>query len=137
MIRTISAGAARLAALALVLLSANVALAQGGNFSPEAMRQRFEEQNKALITELALTEAQTPKFTEIMNAALEARMKLYEGFTPGGGGDFQGMREKMVALDEETTKKLADVLNEEQLARYSQIQQERRNRRPGGGTRPS
>jgi hypothetical protein len=51
------------------------------------------------------------------------------------GAGFQGMREQMTALNEETTKKLAEVFTKEQLEKYNQIQAERR--RNFGGGRPS
>lgn len=120
----------RLAVFAVIALTVGVVHAQRGNFSPEQMRARFEEQNKELAQELALTEEQTPKFMEIMTAAVDERIEMFAEMR-GGGGDRQGIREKMAALDEETTEKLAEVLTEEQMKKYKEIQANRPRRRRG------
>ncbi len=125
---TISNILKRLAVFAVIALTVGVVHAQRRNFSPEQMRARFEEQNKELVQELALTEEQTPKFMEIMTAAVDERIEMMAEMR-GGGGDRQAIREKMVALDEETTEKLAEVLTEDQMKKYKEIQANRSQRR--------
>ncbi len=129
MIQRFSTITSLLALLVVVVLTAGVAQAQRGNFSPEQMKQRLEEQNKAVMAQLELSDEQAPKVTEIMTLALDERMKLMADRTGGGGG----FREGMTALDEETTKKLAEVLTEDQLAKYKKILADRPQRRQGGG----
>ena len=130
MTNTISNTLKRLAVFAVIALTAGVVHAQRGNFSSEQMRARFEEQNKELVKQLGLTEEQTPKFMEIMTAAVDKRIEMIEEMR-GGGGDRQGIREKMAALDEETTEKMAEVLTESQMKKYQEIQANRPRRRRG------
>ena len=131
MTNTISSTLKRLAVFAVIALTAGVVHAQRGNFSSEQMRARFEEQNKDLAQELALTEEQTTKFTEIMTAAVDIRIEMIAEMRSGGGGR-EAIREKMTALDEETTEKLAEVLTEDQMKKYKEIQANRPRRRRGG-----
>ncbi len=130
MTRTISNVFKRLAVFAVLLLTAGIVHAQRGNFSPEQMRARFEEQNKELAQKLALTEDQMPKFMEIMTASVDKRIDMIAEMR-GRRGDRQGFREKMASLDEETIKNLAEVLTEDQMKKYEEIQANRPRRRRG------
>jgi len=118
----------------LFVLSAGVAQAQRGNFSPEQMRERQESANKELISQLELSDEQTPKVTEILTAALDARIEMMADMRGGGGRG--AMREKMAKMDEETTEKLVEVLSEDQMAKYKKILANR-PRRGRGSVRPS
>ena len=120
-------GITRLTVFFVIALTAGFVQAQR---TPEQMRQRFETQNKETIEQLALSEEQTPLVTKILDEGLEARMKLMESRTGGGGN--QGIREEMIILNEETTKKLSEVLTDVQMTKYKEIQESRQRRRRNG-----
>ena len=102
----------------------------GGNFDPAAF---IDRQMEELKKGLDLTEDQEKQVREIITAGSETIRKAREAMQDGGG-DFEGMREKMQQMREEQNEKIKAVLSEEQFTKYEQIQQERRERmRQGGG----
>ena len=101
-----------------------------GNFDPAAFVDRQMEELKE---GLDLSDDQEKQVREIITAGSETMRKAREGMQDGGG-DFEGMREKMQQMREEQNEKIKAVLTEEQFTKYEQIQQERRERmRQGGG----
>ena len=115
--------------LLVLLLVADTANAQRRGGTPEQQRERFEEQNKELIAALELTEAQTPLFLEVMEASFADRMDILEDMQ---AGERSGIREKMAALEENTTEALMEVLNEDQMVKYQELSQQRRRGRGQG-----
>ena len=101
-----------------------------GNFDPAAMVDRQMEQLKE---GLDLSDDQEKQVREIITAGFETMRKEREGMQDGGG-DFEGMREKMQKMREEQTEKIKAVLSEEQFTKYQKIQEENSERmRQGGG----
>jgi len=95
--------------------------------SPEEQQERFEKQLEETVAALDLSDAQTPRFVEIMAATnadlVELRMEML------AGGDRTGLREKVMKLNEQTNLALSEVLSSEQMEKYKEIQAERRSRR--------
>ena len=123
--------AALVLALGLVasLWLAPLTFAQGRMGDPEQMKARMAAQTDSLIKHLALTADQEEPVRAILEARNTKRMEIMTAARESGS--FMGMREDMAALNEETTKKLGDVLTEEQMATYKKIQEEQRSRRRG------
>jgi Spy/CpxP family protein refolding chaperone len=96
-----------LAILAAVL--SQPVLAEGQRPGPRADRMQEE---------LQLSEEQAVKVREIMNEQHEKRRALHEG-----------TRTKMDALHEETRAKLGKVLDEDQMNRFDEMQQQRRGKK--------
>ncbi|WP_456424624.1 hypothetical protein [Rhodocaloribacter sp.] len=128
------------AALFLGVGLAAPAHAQRG-FSPERMKERMISEMEDTLARLGLEEATTAKVRPILTAGIEKRLALFrevrEMRKQGGGnrGARGAMREKMMKLEEETEKELADVLSEEQMAKYREIVAEKRAARRGGPRR--
>ncbi len=120
----------RLLMIFLLAACTGVARAQRGQFSPEQIRERLTTQAEEMAKQLELSDEQMPMYMEIVLAGVEKRMELI-GSMQGGGG-FQGMREKMRELQEETTKALEDVLDEKQMKKYKDILADRQRRRRRG-----
>ena len=116
--------------LVLVLVAslwlASAAFAQP---TPEQMQQRMAAQTDTLIKKLDLTAAQDEPVRAILAAHNEKQMELRS--EARASGSFGGMREKMMALQEETAMKLGEVLTEEQMTTYKKLLEEQRSRRGG------
>ena len=97
--------------------------------TPEQMQQRMAAQTDTLVKKLDLTAAQDEPVRAILAAHNEKQMELRN--EARAGGSFGGMREKMMALQEETTLKLGEVLTEEQMTTYKTFLEEQRSRRGG------
>ena len=121
-----------IAVISIIVLSAGVAQAQRREFSSEQMRERQQEANEELMAQLELSDEQAPMVAEILSAALDVRIEMIEEIRSGEGRR-QGMREKMVEINDETEALLADVLSEDQMEKYNKILAERprRGRRNG------
>ncbi len=76
-----------------------------------------------LTDQLELTEEQATKVREILAAQMAKRQEMF------GTGDRSAVRERMGQLNEETNAKMAEVLSDDQMAKYAEIQAERRQRR--------
>ena len=121
------------AALALggLLACVNLASAQDAkdaNAKQERKGPRgggIEQRLERLSTELNLTDAQKPK----VKAALEDQMKKMQELrdTPR-----EERRDKMREIRDEHTKKMKEILTPDQFEKFKKLQDEMRQRRPGG-----
>ncbi|WP_457653371.1 hypothetical protein [Rhodocaloribacter sp.] len=120
---------------------AGPAHAQRGMLTPDQMKARMTTEMEDTLTRLGLDEATTAKVRPILMAGIEKRLALFremrEMRKQGGGnrGARGAMREKMMKLEEETENELADVLSEEQMAKYREIVAGKRAARRGGPRR--
>ena len=109
----------------LALAMAPDAHAQRQRGTPEEQKAAFDEQFVEMATTLGLDEESSPKVKEILWSAQEKRMELLSSLRGGGGGGGNlarnGMREKMAAMDKETTASLATILSEDQMKKYEEI----------------
>ena len=121
-----------IAVISIFVVFASAAQAQRRGFSPEEMRERQQEANEELMAELELSDKQALKVEEILVSALESRIEMIEEVR-SGGGQRDGIREKMGELNEDTAAKLAEILSEDQMEKYNKILSERprRGRRNG------
>lgn len=132
----------RILAVLVMLISISIANAQqrgqgqgprGGN--PE---ERAKARTERLVKQLNLTEEQKASVHE---AFLEQSKQQQELFSQGGEGDREQARKKMRTLSQETNAKVISILDNEQKAKYEQIQAERQKRaaekRGKGGQRPN
>ena len=102
-----------------------------GRMTAEQMQARFEENFKELSSKLALTDTQVPAVRTVLQAQQDKRRDMMAAMRSGGGR--QGMREQMETLQQETTTKLAEILNEAQLEGYKQFTAAQNNRSRGNG----
>jgi len=87
--------------------------------------QNLDEQMTALSERLELSEQQASEVRKIIEAQNGKRREMFQD----AAGDRSVMRAVMGEIREETTALLGEVLNEDQLAEYAKIQEERRQRR--------
>ncbi len=117
--------------IATVVLASALMLAQppGGGMrgNPEEMMKR---QMEMLTKELDLDAKQQKKVEGILKSQAK---KMQELFEEGPGPE---MRQQMMALREESDKKIKKELTPDQVAKYEKIQAERPRRGPGGGGPP-
>jgi hypothetical protein len=69
--------------------------------------------------QLSFTDEQKEKVTEILKEADAARRELFQSLRQGG--DFQEMRKKMTEMNEEVTKKIQDVLTDDQKDKWKDM----------------
>ncbi|MFQ5569214.1 MAG: hypothetical protein ACE5G0_06040 [Rhodothermales bacterium] len=120
------------AGLILSLWMVPSSLAQGFGFNPERMKERLAAQVEDTIEQLALTDEQEEPVRAILEENTNKRIELITNARESGSREaMMAMREDTAALNEETEKKLAEVLTEEQLTKYQEIQAERASRRRG------
>ena len=84
-----------------------------------------EGQMTRLSEDLKLTADQKPKVKALLEEQNKKRQELRAEGTPD--------RTKMQALQEETTKKMKEVLTAEQFTKYEEFIKTQRNRRQGAG----
>ena len=110
---------------------------RGGGPGGPGMQGRMKAQIDEVIEKLALSEEKSKTVRGILEGEMEERMTIFQGFAGNQGGNSrQMMREEMDALQKKTTEKLAEVLSEEEMKKYEEIQtemQERRRGQFGGG----
>lgn len=136
-------GTRRLGALLLMAILFSVtawsARAQG-RLSPEQQKAQFEKQFDALSKSLALTDQQRPEVRSILEKERDRRTELMQSMRQGQGraGGREGMRTRMLEMDAETERALAEVLNEEQMKQYATFRAESRQQggRRGGRSNP-
>jgi Spy/CpxP family protein refolding chaperone len=114
-----------LAGMAIVVLMAEVAQAQGGrrgrfgrggfgrNISPVQLVAEADEVRAALN----VTPEQEEKIETINDELRDARREAFGGGGGGGGGDFRAAMEEMEKLNQEASAKLAEVLEADQQKR--------------------
>jgi biopolymer transport protein ExbB/TolQ len=110
-----------IAFLALLLISV-VSFAQQRNFEPEEVAKR---QTAQLKEELELNADQEKKVYEINLESMKKMGEMREKMR--GGGNFEGMREKMAEAREEQNKKMKKILNDDQWTKYEKYLEERRS----------
>ncbi len=129
------------AALALGVGLAAPAHAQRGMLSPEQMKERMTAEMEDTLARLGLDEETTAKVRTILAAGIEKRLALFQEarkMRKQGEGNRSArgaIREKMMALEQETASELASVLSEEQMEQYREIVAEKRASRRGGPRR--
>lgn len=82
-----------------------------------------------LQTALGLSEEQTVAVEKILGEQAEQRRALMQ--EARDTGDRRAVRGRMQAMMESTEKKLGEVLNEDQMAKYREMMAEMRAGRPG------
>jgi len=100
---------------------------RGGRMDPEAQLKMFTER-------LKLSDEQQEKVKKLIEERGAAFRQLREQAREGG--DRSAMREKMMALREDSDKKMAGILSKEQMKDYNKIMEERHSRMRGGGPPP-
>jgi len=85
------------------------------------------------LASLNLTEKQQKEVTALQAKQRTERSELFRS----AGGNFQSIGEKMTAMREKHSKQIEGLLTDEQKKKYKELQAQRPQRRPGGGsTRP-
>ena len=112
--------------LGIVLSMGNLAQAQGGR-QMGTPAERADRQITQLES-LKLSSDQTAKLKEVFMWSA-GRMDSLRKANPDV--DFQAIREKMMPMQAETSKKVNALLNDEQKKAYEAIQEERRSRMRG------
>jgi Spy/CpxP family protein refolding chaperone len=124
-----SVGTVGALSLALGLLTVPPTDAQEREWARPTPEQMVEEHLTRMTEELELTDEQAAQVRPIIEELLAKRRGLMEkhrqrGRRPGGSG-----REEMEGLRKEMENRLGTVLTEEQMQRYRDGEQERRERR--------
>lgn len=124
-----------MAILAVALLVLPGMVSAQGRMTAEQMQARFEENFKELSSKLALTDEQAPAVRTVLQEQQDKRREMMAAMrSGGGGGGREGMRENMDKLQEETTTKLAGILNEAQLEGYKEFTAAQNSRPRRNGT---
>jgi Spy/CpxP family protein refolding chaperone len=106
-----------------LLISFNLFAQRGNMPSPE---ERAKRQVENLKTELTLTDEQIPKVEKIY---LDANKKMSE-MRANSGGNREGMRDKMMAINKKRDEEMKKVLTAEQFTKYQKYLEEQRANRP-------
>lgn len=116
--------------VAMLFATASMAQDRGmGNFDPKEMAKR---QTEELTKTLDLNKDQQKKVLDI-NLKQAEKMQAMRDEMRNGGGDREGMRDKMMKLREEQNKEMKKVLTDDQYKKYEKYLEERRNMRGQGG----
>jgi Spy/CpxP family protein refolding chaperone len=119
-------------AVAVLATSATQALAQ--DISDERLGD-FEERIEELQTRLGLTDEQLEEICPVIAKNFEKTLQAFDeaGLEQGGGGASSLGRRDRIRLgrqirdiQEETVKKMREILTDEQMDEYEEIQEERR-----------
>ena len=125
----------KLGILFFMLLMAATSMAQGfGGGQQMTPEERAKQQTAQIKEAVGLNADQEKKVLDLNVEQGKKQSKMFEEMQ-GGGGDMEGMREKMTAMREETNKKMKEILTAEQWTKYEKWQEERRSRFGGGGPR--
>ncbi len=116
--------------LVAILLGTTMSMAQPGGqrMSPE---ERAKQQTTELKEVLGLDKAQEKKVYDLNLESGKKMQKMREEM--GGQGFSDEMREKMMAMREETNKEMKKILTAAQYTKYEKYLEERRARRGQGG----
>ncbi|MEM8484370.1 MAG: hypothetical protein AAF564_02420 [Bacteroidota bacterium] len=130
----------------LLLAGTLSAFAQRGERGGGAnMEERMKAQVEELVTALALPDEKSELVRGILSEEAKERTTIFSGFQGQDRNARQAMREEMNELTSRTNEKLAAVLSEEEMEKYTKIQAEMRERRRsefggrggrGGGAQP-
>jgi protein CpxP len=125
----------KLGILFFMLVMAATSMAQGfGGGQQMTPEERAKQQTAQIKEAVGLNADQEKKVLDLNIEQGKKQSKMFEEMQ-GGGGDMEGMREKMTAMREETNKKMKEILTAEQWTKYEKWQEERRSRFGGGGPR--
>jgi protein CpxP len=125
----------KLGILFFMLVMAATSMAQGfGGGQQMTPEERAKQQTAQIKEAVGLNADQEKKVLDLNVEQGKKQSKMFEEMQ-GGGGDMEGMREKMTAMREETNKKMKEILTAEQWTKYEKWQEERRSRFGGGGPR--
>lgn len=117
----------------LIIAGAGVALAQppGGRMDPAQM---VERQVTNMKDRLKLTDDQAAKIKPIIEESMKSTREIFEKYGPPqqGQGPSEEMRTAMQKSREETNKKIAAVLNDDQKKEFEKMMSERRGMGMGG-----
>ena len=98
------------------------------------LRQTAERRVEMLEQMLTLTDDQKEKLIPIFEKETKTRNDMMSEMMEGGGnGDFQGMMDKMMELNDETTAALEKVLTKDQMSTYNDQMQQMGMGGMGGG----
>jgi hypothetical protein len=104
-------------------------------------QERMKQQREELKKTLELKKDQAEKFDKIYNDFDKKRQEMMESMR-SGGGDREGMRDKMTKMNTERDEALKKILDKDQVKKYEAYlkkQEEdraaRANERRGGGGR--
>ena len=115
-----------------VLLGTTFSMAQyGGGGQRSTPEERAKQQTAELKEALGLNKDQEKKVYDLNLESGKKMQKMREEM--GGGGFSDEMREKMMAMREETNKEMKKILTDDQYKKYEKYLEERRNRRGQGG----
>jgi len=81
---------------------------------------------ETLTKQLELTEDQAKAVRTVLEKQGKQRRELFQS----SSGDRAAMRSAMAELQEETNSKLAEILSDDQMAKFTEIQSQRRRRGP-------
>jgi hypothetical protein len=114
----------------LLLCAVGAALAQGPGGNPE---QFVERQLTAMKDRLKLTADQEKKIKPILLDSMKQNMELRKKYqVEPGQPPSEEARTAMQKQREETSKKIGEVLDKDQMAEYQKMQAEMRGRMGGG-----
>lgn len=119
-----------IAMLAVTTMSMAQGFGGGQQMSPE---ERAKQQTAQIKEAVGLNADQEKKVYDLNVEQGKQRSKMFENMQ--GGGDMQGMREKMTAMQDDMNKKMKAILTADQYTKYEKWLEDRRSRRggPGGG----
>ena len=103
------------------------AFAQGGG--SQNMEERMKAQIDEVVKALALSEEKSVQVRGILEEESRERMTIFQGSQGQDRNARRMMREEMNELGERTNEKLAAVLSEEEMEKYTKIQKEMQERR--------
>jgi len=124
----------RNAFLALAFFAGSISFSNaqpGRGMQQRSPEERAKQQTERLSERLKLTADQKTKLEAIFLTQGKSMDSLRNAV--GQGGDRQAMFQKMQPLREQTDKKVASVLTEDQQKEYKKLQEENRARMGGGG----
>ena len=126
-----------LAAAAVCMGTPNPGLAQGfGGGGPGNFEARLQAETDSMIALLKPTDQQAAAVKAILDARAAGLAEARPQRGVGRGG-FQAMREKMIAIEEQTLVALTPLLSEKQLEAYNSYMERRRDRQRQRGRRQS
>lgn len=113
------------------LIMVGTVLAQGGRrMSPEEAKQAFDDNFAEMIVSLELSDEVAPQVKSVLWSQQEKMLELRTSMRSGGGGGNSlarsGIREKMGTINSDTMEALAELLSEDQMEKYAEIQASRR-----------
>lgn len=116
------------AALTVVMSAARMPVQAQGPGQRGGRGPNLDEQMERLVEQLELTDEQAESVRAVLEMQGERRREVFQGGS--GGGDREAMRAAMAELREETNLQLAEILTEEQMVKFREIQASRRRGPP-------